>query len=653
MEPKDFGDMKDNKFINNKKIIMKPWGKEIWLELNDKYCYKRIHINAGFKTSYQMHNFKLETNFIIEGKAEVWLENDDGIVEKFIMNSGDFFTVLPPRKHRVIAITDIILQEVSTPEVDDVIRINDEFKRKDGKVQEEHYNPVVCIIAAGTGTRLGKLSDNCHKSLLPLNQKAIISSIIDKFDYSHEIIIAVGHLKDQVIEYINLYHKDRNIKFVNVDPYIGKGSGPAFSLECCKEYLRRPFYFCVSDFYTDEKIQNLNLSSKNWISVKDTSLPELYSTINIDNGKITSIVNKRKDGYSKAFTGIFYMYDHQLFWDEFEKNVDNNKEVVDIFKNIELFNFQSREIELDDMGTFDLYFKLMDKYEKKYQHLHKTKFEHKYHKDDNFIKAGTKEKITKLFERGVHLKNFIPSLEFKGEHFFSYKYFEGKTLYQLNDKNIYKKYLEWFGNNFCKINIKKKDECAYKFYFEKTKSRLELVKSNIYFQDLDSKKMINDKQVLTIDEYFNKIDWEELSNIIPTELFHGDLQFDNILYNGEEFKFIDWREDFGGNTNFGDLYYDLAKMYGGMILNYLKMKNHNNYNHLITGNTVIVNHFVDPILNEIMEKDFVIFLNNNNFDFNRVKLLTALIFLNMAPLHINNFDKFLFLKSKMLLAEIL
>ena len=141
MEPNIFGNMKANKYINNQKVIMKPWGKEIWLELNDKYCYKRIHINAGFKTSYQMHNYKLETNFIIDGKAEVWLENDDGVVEKFIMNGGDFFTVLPPRKHRVIAITDIILQEVSTPEVDDVIRINDEFNRSNGKIDEEHCKP--------------------------------------------------------------------------------------------------------------------------------------------------------------------------------------------------------------------------------------------------------------------------------------------------------------------------------------------------------------------------------------------------------------------------------------------------------------------------------------------------------------------------------
>ena len=64
------------------KTVHKPWGKEIWLELNDKYCYKRIYINAGTKTSYQYHKKKMETNYIIEGQAEVWLENDDNVVEK-------------------------------------------------------------------------------------------------------------------------------------------------------------------------------------------------------------------------------------------------------------------------------------------------------------------------------------------------------------------------------------------------------------------------------------------------------------------------------------------------------------------------------------------------------------------------------------------
>ena len=120
------------------KVVSKPWGKEIWLELNDNYCYKRIYINAGTKTSYQYHEKKLETNYVIDGEAEIWLENDEGVVEKNVIKKDDFFTVVPPRKHRVIALTDVILQEVSTPEIDDVIRIEDDSHRGDGRIDSEH-----------------------------------------------------------------------------------------------------------------------------------------------------------------------------------------------------------------------------------------------------------------------------------------------------------------------------------------------------------------------------------------------------------------------------------------------------------------------------------------------------------------------------------
>ena len=124
-------------------VVNKPWGREEWLELweggrGGGYCYKRIHIKAGTRTSFQYHERKVETNYIIEGKAEVWLEKDSGKIEKIIMGTGDSFTVIPPKKHRVIALTDVILQEVSTPEVDDVIRLQDDNERGNGKIKSEH-----------------------------------------------------------------------------------------------------------------------------------------------------------------------------------------------------------------------------------------------------------------------------------------------------------------------------------------------------------------------------------------------------------------------------------------------------------------------------------------------------------------------------------
>ncbi len=105
-------------------VVPKPWGREVWLELNDKYCYKRLYINAGHRTSLQYHRQKKETNYIISGEALVQLGD-----REYNMEPGDFFTVEPGVVHRITAKTDIVLQEVSTPEVGDVVRVEDDTNR--------------------------------------------------------------------------------------------------------------------------------------------------------------------------------------------------------------------------------------------------------------------------------------------------------------------------------------------------------------------------------------------------------------------------------------------------------------------------------------------------------------------------------------------
>lgn len=119
--------------MNTIKIVKKPWGEEHWLAANGKYAYKRIYIKAGTRTSLQYHNFKLETNYIISGIARVFLCD-----KWYDMKADDFFTVEPKTVHRIEAITDLILQEVSTPELDDVIRLEDDQNRCDGRINSEH-----------------------------------------------------------------------------------------------------------------------------------------------------------------------------------------------------------------------------------------------------------------------------------------------------------------------------------------------------------------------------------------------------------------------------------------------------------------------------------------------------------------------------------
>ena len=81
-------------------------------------------------------------------------------------------------------------------------------------------NYKVCILAAGIGNRMEPFTHHINKSLLPVDFKAAISHIIEKFDINMEIVIAVGHLKKTVIDYLDCAHKGRKFTIVEVDRYL-------------------------------------------------------------------------------------------------------------------------------------------------------------------------------------------------------------------------------------------------------------------------------------------------------------------------------------------------------------------------------------------------------------------------------------------------
>ena len=112
------------------KVIDKPWGREVWIAHNDKYVLKSIEFKAGSRSSLQYHEVKHETIYLDQGKLEVELEDEQGQLLKLTLVPGDVAEILPMRKHRVTAIEDVRLFEVSTPELEDVIRVEDDYGRK-------------------------------------------------------------------------------------------------------------------------------------------------------------------------------------------------------------------------------------------------------------------------------------------------------------------------------------------------------------------------------------------------------------------------------------------------------------------------------------------------------------------------------------------
>ena len=77
----------------------------------------------------------------------------------------------------------------------------------------------VCILAAGIGSRMEPFTQQINKSLLPVEFKAVISHIIEKFPPNTSFVIAVGHLQHQVKDYLNLAYPKKKINFVHVPTY--------------------------------------------------------------------------------------------------------------------------------------------------------------------------------------------------------------------------------------------------------------------------------------------------------------------------------------------------------------------------------------------------------------------------------------------------
>ncbi len=107
--------------------IDKPWGYElIWAETNN-YVGKILHIASGHKLSRQFHNIKEETFLVKEG--EMNLEIGYPVEQTIHMTSGMSFHCSPKTIHRMIAITDVDVIEVSTNHLDDVVRLEDAYGR--------------------------------------------------------------------------------------------------------------------------------------------------------------------------------------------------------------------------------------------------------------------------------------------------------------------------------------------------------------------------------------------------------------------------------------------------------------------------------------------------------------------------------------------
>lgn len=118
----DFGRAEDNR-------VDKPWGYELRWAITDRYLGKILHINRGEALSLQYHERKDEYLYLLQGAVDMQLGGSDGDLTVQRMKAGDTLHIKPGTRHRMTAVEDTDFIEVSTPEIDDVIRLEDRYGR--------------------------------------------------------------------------------------------------------------------------------------------------------------------------------------------------------------------------------------------------------------------------------------------------------------------------------------------------------------------------------------------------------------------------------------------------------------------------------------------------------------------------------------------
>jgi mannose-6-phosphate isomerase-like protein (cupin superfamily) len=108
--------------------VPKPWGYELIFAKTSRYVGKILHVNQGHSLSLQFHEMKEETLFVVRGELKLTIEWD-GDRREMVLREGEAFHIPPRLIHRMEAVVDTDVAEVSTPELDDVVRLEDRYGR--------------------------------------------------------------------------------------------------------------------------------------------------------------------------------------------------------------------------------------------------------------------------------------------------------------------------------------------------------------------------------------------------------------------------------------------------------------------------------------------------------------------------------------------
>lgn len=505
----------------------------------------------------------------------------------------------------------------------------------------------VLVTTSGVGSRLGDLTTYTNKSLVRVGKKPAISYVIESYPEHIEIVITLGYWGNHVRDFITLAYPNRKFTFITVDKYKGEGSSLGYSLLQAKGELQCPFIFHAADTIVTTKI---NEPSKNWIGICHKPNHSQYRTVRLD-GKL-KIHEKGYIESTHAYIGLAGINDYKMFWDSLESEYEadkNNTGLSDCHAiNHMLPNSEWTTQKYDDwldIGNASELSIARKKIPDKFDILDKV--DESIFLFDNFvIKFFHNEEIcANRVKRAYLLYRLAPTILGSTKNFYKYEYSVGDLLADCVNVPLFNEFLKWSKDNLWVVGEPSPNfvKVCDNFYFDKTNRRLDKFFKDHNIEDKETK--INGFTQPSVKSLIASINKDWLCTDLPYQ-FHGDFILDNIIHEGDgRFRLLDWRQDFGGELERGDIYYDLAKMNHNLLFNHY-IVNEGHYSITETDGEIRCDIYRSDILSECRE-EFHKFIVDQGLDLNKVKLLTAIIWLNMSPLYEPKLGRFLFYLGKL------
>jgi dTDP-glucose pyrophosphorylase len=501
------------------------------------------------------------------------------------------------------------------------------------------------VLAAGRGSRLGRLGDELPKCLLPLDGRAVLSHQFELAPPDARLVVVTGYRADQVEEYVRMAHPDLDVTLVREARW---GRGPGASLLETREVVGDDdLVFTACDTLWEQPVGGLWATpDASWLGVAPipagTPAARWCRAVLDESGQyVLQLDDKTPDvapnSYASTALALVCRDDLPTFW---RGLVDADRVAAEVQLSAGLDAVLARGVPLEarhvswlDVGDEQAYRTALAAtagYDplKPDQVTYVLPYQRrvvKWHVDPG--------KVAWRAERAKLIEDAVPRvIEPVGRTMLAYEYVPGPTVYEADTTTVVADLLSWWDERFWSTQHRFLErppgwrDLTMRFYRDKTFSRVMALDSALRAVALDA---------------VTRVDWESLVDGCVPGVFHGDLTYANVVTWDDDwnarFVGIDWREDFAGETSWGDLRYDLGKLVSGTVVHWGRAA-HGDFRRWADG----------PLHRGVIE----LHASDLGVDPADVRRIAALCLLGSAALHASPLDEILVARGCRLLEEV-